>query len=322
MTERGGCTFSSYMILNDPGFTGWQRALLGVASMCVLTCAGEPNMTDTDSNYLQEVEAWRSARIGRLNSPSGWLTLVGLFPLADGDNGLGSAPENDCVFPGGAPARVGTARLAADGVRFVAAPGVIVWHDSAQVDSIDMVPDPEAGAVVLKLADRFEFLHIVRAGRHYLRLKDGEAQALKEFPDSISHYPVNVAWRIEGRWETYDPPRKASIPNVLGFDTETPMTGAAVFEWNGQTVRLEPDEAGDSYFFVFGDATNGDHTYGGGRFVYADPPDSSGLIVIDFNKAYNPPCVFSPYATCPLPRPENKLPFAVDAGEKMYGHAH
>jgi uncharacterized protein (DUF1684 family) len=112
----------------------------------------------------------------------------------------------------------------------------------------------------------------------------------------------------------------AVIPNILGFDTETPMKGAAVFEWNGATYRLEPDDTGDdSYFFVFGDASNGKETYGGGRYMYMDPPDSTGMMVLDFNRAYNPPCVFSPYATCPLPRPENVLPFAVTAGELTYG---
>jgi uncharacterized protein (DUF1684 family) len=204
----------------------------------------------------------------------------------------------------------------------VASPGVPVMHDSIRVDTIAMLPDTSDAAVVLKLADRFEFLHILRAGRHYLRLKDHEAQALKDFKDSIPHYPVNVAWCIEAKWEPYDPPRKAMIPNILGFDTESPVAGAAVFEWNGRTVRLEPDDTAGSYFFVFADSTNGGATYGGGRFMYMDPPDSTGKIMLDFNKAYNPPCVFSPFATCPLPRPENKLSFAVEAGELMYGHAH
>lgn len=279
-------------------------------------------MVDADSEYLKEVESWRATRIGKLKNPTGWLTLVGLFPLAPGDNRLGSAPGNECVFPEGTPALVGTARLDSDRVVFTAAPGVPVLHDSVQVDSIEMVPDPQTGFVALDLAGRFEFLHITRAGKHFIRLKDREAQALKEFPGAIDHYPVNVAWRIEARWEPYDPPRMATIPNILGFDTEMPMPGAAVFEWNGQTVRLEPDDAGDAYFFVFGDATNGAATYGGGRYMYMDPPDSTGMIVLDFNRAYNPPCVFSTYATCPLPRPENKLPFAVEAGEKLYAHAH
>ena len=276
-------------------------------------------MTETDPEYLQQVEEWRANRLERLKSPTGWLTLAGLYPLAQGPNSLGSAPDNACVLPVGAPERVGVVRLVGDSVVFSAAPGLQVWLDSALVDSVEMVPDPLEDAVVLRFADRFEFLHILRAGKHYIRLKDREAQALKDF-DSIPHYPVNVAWRIEGRWESYNPPRKAIVPNILGFDTETLIVGAAVFEWNGKSYRLEPDDSGEALFFVFGDATNGKETYGGGRFMYLEPPDSSGLVVLDFNKAYNPPCVFSDYATCPLPRPENKLPFAVEAGEKRYGH--
>jgi uncharacterized protein (DUF1684 family) len=294
--------------------------LILIAAAIVFGCTAQEEMTEADTQYLQEVAAWRATRIEKLKNPTGWLSLVGLFPLAEGVNSLGSAPDNNCVFPAGAPERVGTVRLEGGRVVFLATPGVPVLHDSSAVDSVELVPDPEPGAVALRVADRFEFLHILRAGQHYLRLKDRQAEALKNF-DSIPHHPVNVAWRVEARWEPYDPPRMATIPNILGFDTETPMKGAAVFEWNGATYRLEPDDAADdAYFFVFGDATNGTATYGGGRYMYMDPPDSAGTIILDFNRAYNPPCVFSPYATCPLPRPENVLPFAVEAGELTYKH--
>jgi len=289
-----------------------------VAILAVLNCGTQEEMIEADQEYLQDVATWRATRVEKLKSPTGWLSLAGLFPLVEGDNLLGSAADNFCVFPAGAPARVGTARLAGGRVTFVAAPGVPVRRDTVAVDSVEMVPDPEPGAVSLSVGDRFEFLHIVRADQHYIRLKDRQAEALRHF-DSIPHHPVNVAWRIEARWEPYDPPRPAIIPNILGFDTETPMKGAAVFEWNGATYRLEPDDVGDSYFFVFGDASNGKETYGGGRYMYMNPPDSTGTLILDFNRAYNPPCVFSPYATCPLPRSENVLPFAVEAGELTYG---
>lgn len=291
--------------------------LLAVTALC--SCAREP-MIEADQEYLQEVADWRTSRIERLKSPTGWLSLAGLFPLMEGENSLGSAPGNTFIFPAGAPEHIGTARLKDGRVTFLAASGANVQRDSTSVDSVDMVPDPDPSAVVLKVGDRFEFLHIERAGQHYLRLKDRQAEALKHF-DTIPHYPVNVAWRIEAKWEPYDPPRPAVIPNILGFDTETPMKGAAVFEWNGATHRLEPDDAdSEAFFFVFGDVTNGKETYGGGRYMYMDPPDSTGRMVLDFNRAYNPPCVFSPYATCPLPRPENRLPFAVEAGELTYAH--
>ena len=121
----------------------------------------------------------------------------------------------------------------------------------------------------------------------------------------------------------HDPPKKVTIPNVLGDELEGSCPGAAVFTVAGETCRLEPTgnpEAG--LFFVFGDATNARETYGGGRFLSAEPPDSTGTIVLDFNRAFNPPCVFTPFATCPLPRPENRLPVRVEAGEKMYGAGH
>ena len=300
-----------------------RRIAFGLVStltiLIVQSCNSQEEAIEADQEYLQEVATWRATRIERLKSPTGWLSLAGLFPLIEGDNLLGSGTDNFCVFPAGAPERVGTVRLVEGKATFVAAPDVPVMKDSVRIDSVVMVPDPEDSAVTLAVGDRFEFLHILRAGQHYIRLKDREAEALKHF-DSIPHYPVNVAWRIEARWEPYDPPRSAVIPNILGFDTETPMVGAAVFEWNGATYRLEPDDTGiDACFFVFGDATNGKETYGGGRYLRTNPPDSTGTIVLDFNQAYIPPCVFSPYATCPLPRPENKLPFAVEAGETTYG---
>jgi len=129
---------------------------------------------------------------------------------------------------------------------------------------------------------------------------------------------VSVAWRIEARWEEYPEPKQIVIQNIQGYEDTTECRGAAIFEWNGETHVLEPHDVTDEWaFWVYGDLTNERETYGGGRYHYSDPPDSNGFVIIDFNKGYNPPCVFTAYATCGLPRPENMLPFRIEAGEKM-----
>ena len=153
-----------------------------------------------------------------------------------------------------------------------------------------------------------------------MRVKDKESPTLRAF-HGIENFPADPKWRVEARFEPYDPPRPVRVPNILGtVDTES-CPGALVFEIDGKSYRLDPVvERGETDLFViFGDRTNGHGTYGAGRFLYAAAP-VGGRTVLDFNKAYNPPCVFTPYATCPLPPAENKLPIPIEAGEKAYGH--
>ena len=272
---------------------------------------------ETDPAYIEVIDAWHIQREARLKSETGWLTLVGLFPLEGGENTFGSAEDNDLVFPEAAPEHAGTFRVDSTGVHLVVAPGVVVMHDSEAVQAIALVDDSEGEPTVCDMG-RFQFYIIGRGGRPYVRLKDRECEALKNF-SGIERFPVDPKWRIEATWEPYDPPRSVMTPSIMGYETEEWCPGAAVFDVGGTTVRLEPTgDPAEGLFFVFGDATNEHETYGGGRFLYTDPPDSNGVVVLDFNKCYNPPCVFSPFATCPLPRDANRLAVRIEAGEKMY----
>jgi uncharacterized protein (DUF1684 family) len=295
------------------------NCILGALAVMVTSCSGDAEVADiAKSDYTQEIEDWRTRRVDRLKSETGWLTVVGLLPLEQGANSFGSAPDNDLVFPVGAPDHAGVITLDGDKATLEVTQGVTVIHDSTAITTADMIPDTEDSTVVLEMNDRFTFYHIVRVGKHYVRLKDREALALKQFGGEVPAWPVNVAWRIEARWEEYDEPKNIVIPNIQGYVDTALCTGAAIFDWNGETHILEPDDRTDEYlFFVFGDLTNEHETYGGGRFYYADPPDSNGIVVLDFNKCYNPPCVFTHYATCAIPRPENKLDLRIEAGEKM-----
>jgi uncharacterized protein (DUF1684 family) len=160
-------------------------------------------------------------------------------------------------------------------------------------------------------------------GEHIgLRIKDSEAPTRTGFV-GLDYFDIDPSWRVEAKWEAYDPPREVEEPNVLGEIDKVIVPGAAVFERDGKTFRVEPviETPGDTeLFLVFADRTSGKETYGAARFVYSEPP-KDGRIVIDFNKAYNPPCVFTPYATCPLPTQQNRLNARVTAGEKKYRKA-
>jgi uncharacterized protein (DUF1684 family) len=197
-------------------------------------------------------------------------------------------------------------------------PGVEVTHEGEPVDKMYIESD-EGGASPTKLVmGTITFYVIERAGELYVRISDSDSEMRAAF-DGIERFPVDPRYRVVGRFEKYDPPKPLRIGNVLGHETVYPCPGAIVFEFDGKTHRLEPMavEAGE-FFIVFADETSGLETYGGGRFLYAPLPDDSGNVVLDFNKAYNPSCAFTPHATCPLPHEGNVLPFRVESGEKAW----
>jgi uncharacterized protein (DUF1684 family) len=184
---------------------------------------------------------------------------------------------------------------------------------------MDLQTDQSGEPTILQHGS-LSFYVIQRNERLGVRVKDADAAALKSF-HGLESFPFSESWRVAARFEPSSPPRHISVPNVLGNVTSEESPGALAFEYSGKTYRLDAvREAGtEDYFIIFGDATNGHETYGGGRFLYASPP-KDGQTVLDFNKAYNPPCVFTPYATCPLPPPQNRLSIRIEAGEKSYRH--
>jgi uncharacterized protein (DUF1684 family) len=252
--------------------------------------------------HRRDVERWRTRRLARLTAPDGWLTLVGLHWLQEGDNP--------------APAQAGTITIR-DGVATLRAdPAAGLTHQDSPVDSLEMHDDREGDPTVVRLGT-LSFHLINREGRLAVRVKDPESPARKDF-GGIDSYPVDLRWRVEAGFEPYEPPRQAPVPNVLGFEETMVVPGELRFEVDGTQHRLLAfTETGTrDLFIVFGDRTNEDETYGGGRYLYAAPPRNDRPVVVDFNKAYNPPCVFTQYATCVLPLPENRLPIRVEAGER------
>ncbi|CAN5151491.1 DUF1684 domain-containing protein [soil metagenome] len=264
-------------------------------------------MTD-DAAHRTEVEAWRQGRYAALRRDLGWLTLSGLGWLTPGVNRIGSDGDNDVILPSG-PSRAGTV-MVHDGK--VVADGEFV-HDGEQVSGLRMTNDQDGEATLLELG-ALRICLVERGGRLALRTWDLTSPARAAF-DGVDHWPVDPAWRLRARFVP-TPGRVLRVPDVLGTTDEQASPGDVTFAVDGERHRLQALSGGDSgeLWLVFGDLTNGVETYGGGRFVYAGPPETQGDLIVDFSRAYNPPCVFSPYATCPLPWPANRLPIRVEAG--------
>jgi len=309
------------MILNRSA--SLRLALLIFATAClVYSCARTPPKPQIDpAAYAKEIDQWRAERWASLKSEDGWLTLVGLFWLKEGDNKFGSDPGNEIVLPQTKIVPQAGLFILKDGAVRIETPiktGFTV--DGKPVDSLALKSDLDGSPTVLHLGS-LSFQIIQRGDKMGVRVKD------KDNPDRIGFrntefYPTDVKWRLDARFDPYNPPRPVSITNVLGMQSDETSPGAVVFEVAGKSYRLDAiTEKGETkYFMIIADKTSGKETYPAGRYLYVDPPDASGRMVIDFNKAYSPPCAFTKFATCPLPPRQNRLPFAIEAGEKYSGH--
>lgn len=270
--------------------------------------------------YKAEIESFQKQRDASLRKDDGWLSLVGLSWLTEGVNTVGSAPKSGVLLPKGkAPAKLGTIRLENEVATFTAAPGAAVTEGDRPVTTLVLKPDSSGKAPVLSHGS-LSFFVVKRGARFGVRVRDKDAPALKSFK-GVESFPVDPAWRVVGKFEAYSPKKKIEVPNILGTPEMQDSPGAVVFVKDGKSYRLEALSGGGKgeLFLVFGDATNGKETYGGGRFLHTPPPSAEGFVLVDFNRALNPPCAFSAYATCPLPPAGNKLALAVTAGEKTYG---
>ena len=275
-------------------------------------------------DYQQEVEAWRNQRLAKLLAEDGWATLVGLLWLQPGENSFGRAASNSISLECPAlPPAVGVFRVQEAGVWFTAAAGTEVTHAGRRVTIIGpMASDTDGSPTVLRTGT-LSFYLLERGGRLAIRVKDSAADARVRF-QGLRYFPIDEQWRLPARFEPYVPVQTVSILNVLGMEEAVRSPGVLVFQVGGREHRLETvlESGMHDYFVMFTDLTNGKQTYAAGRCLYVSPP-SAGTTVLDFNKAYNPPCCFTVFATCGLPQPQNRLPLAVTAGELKYrGSGH
>jgi uncharacterized protein (DUF1684 family) len=276
----------------------------------------------TPETYAAQIADWRERRHQRLADDGGWMTLVGLEWLTEGENRVGSASSSDARIPGG-PADWGTIFVDGEAISYRPAPGAEITVDGTAVDEmidqVRLVADNQGSPTVVRSGD-LSFYVIFRQS-YALRIKDRQAPTLLEFrKKGMPVYDVDPTWRIEGRLTRAAPGTTVEIADVLGHANPSPVYGTFEFERDGETYSLTgigTDES-DAIEFMFADRTSGRETYGAGRFVYSDGLPKDGRLVVDFNKAYNPPCAFTDYSTCPLPLPENRLRIAVRAGEKKY----
>ena len=285
-----------------------------------LPLLGQPAATNAEDleTYRSTLEQWHRDRADRLTAEDGWLALIGLFWLEEGTNSLGSESGNDIALPAAkAPPHVGTLTLSREQVSFDGIDGVAVTLEGEPVTSLELAVDTSGSPTVLDLGD-LQFYVIERSGRFGLRVRDRKHPARFDF-SGIEIFPIDPVWRITGQLESHDPPRSLPVPNVLGQVNELASPGTVIFELAGGSHRLSalpgPDGA---LYLIFTDRTSGRETYGGGRFLYTDAVEEDGSVVLDFNKAHNPPCAFTDYATCPLPPRVNKLQVRIEAGEKSF----
>ena len=269
------------------------------------------------------VAEWRRARLARLTAPNSWLSLVGRFPLKQGRSSAGSAESCDVVLPREkVPDLAGTFEVEGTVVRFTPAaglalslqtngaaqelaPGVAVTLKSDHSGSPDKIA---LGSLTMEVMERSSGV--------YVRARDPDNPTRRDFP-GIEHYPVDPKWRVVAHLEHYRPPKTVDLAYESGSAERYSSPGAAVFEIDGVSQRVDPvlDGNGKRLYLVFWDETAGDTTYGAGRFLYAPLPVAD-RVLLDFNQAFSPPCAFTPYALCPLAPPQNRLPLRVEAGEK------
>ena len=265
----------------------------------------------TPEEHAGRVIEWWAARDERLRDPDGWLTLVGLYWLSPGENTVGADASNAIVMTGrDVPAHAGSLWLVDGEVRLQRAGGPVEEQPLAN----DVSGEPDAVDL-----GGLRLIVIERGGRIGLRVRDRDSPLPAAFR-GMDHFKIDPAWRLEGRLEPAAPGETIEIVDVTGDVSHDETPGRVAFEVGGATWRIAalPGTGDGCVWLIFGDATNGSETYGGGRFLYTEPVADDGSVVVDFNLAYNPPCVFSQYATCPLPPAENRLPIRIEAGERDY----
>jgi uncharacterized protein len=269
-------------------------------------------------SYKAEIEQWRHEREARLKSDNGWLTVAGLFWLKEGGNTVGTGATNAIILPkDSAPASVGVFEFHQGQAQFQAAPGVHVLVNGKVAASATLEPDTADMPDMIQVNNLTMFV-IQRGKRFGVRLRDKDSELRKHFT-GLKFFPPDERYRVVARFTPYNPPKMIPIPNILGDVENEASPGYVEFTLNGHACRLDPVTEQGTLFFIFKDLTSGKETYPSGRFLNTPMPEN-GKVTLDFNKAYNPPCAFTPYATCPLPPEQNHLAIRIEAGELRYGH--
>jgi hypothetical protein len=291
--------------------------LLLICIILLYSCGNEKYKEKGSAEYIAEINEWRTNRIERLKKDNSWLNLVGLHWLKEGENTFGSGGENDFIFTGeNIPARIGVFILKDSVVSIRVNEEADVLIDSSKIKAAVLKNDFEENTTLMELGSLRWFI-IKRGDKFGVRVRDLNAKLLTEFK-GIDTYPINEDWNVQADFVEYNPPKKIIVPDEIGNLNENFSPGSLVFKVDGNEYSIDPIESSRGYFLIIADLTSGEDTYGAGRYLYINYADSTGKVYIDFNKAYNPPCAFTKYATCLLPPKQNYLNLKITAGEKKF----
>jgi uncharacterized protein (DUF1684 family) len=281
-----------------------------------------------NADWQHEIAAWRQQHATELQKPDGWLALAGLEWLDPGDNSFGSAPDNKIHMPASAPAHLGVLHLDGDTVTLNPPPGgfpqgFLIDAKPAEPQTLRIDPDHDKNDPRMTIAT-LNFYVIKRGERFALRIKDAKSAALTGF-HGLKWYSPDSHYRVQAHWIPYSPQKTFTIATLIGTSYPAQIPGSAEFTLDSKTYRLDPileDPAAEKLFFVLRDTTSTTKTYGACRFLYTAFPDHGldhpGDLVLDFNRLENPPCAYTPFATCPLPPKQNRLPIPLPVGEQRY----
>jgi hypothetical protein len=318
----------------------WTAFALALGITAVAITPGQPEMAlplstilgstveAHDGGWLEEITSWRAEHAVELQKPDGWLALAGLEWLEPGDNSFGAAKDNKIHLPSGGPAHMGVLHL--DGETVTLNPPAGGFPAGFQIDGkpVQAQPlhaDPDHDKNNPRLTIGTLNMYVIHRGERFaLRIKDAKSAALTGF-HGLKWYAPNQGYRVTARWIPYTPQKTFTIATLIGTSYPAQVPGSAEFTLHGKTYRLDPileDPDVAKLFFVLRDTTSATKTYGACRFLYTGFPDhgldKAGELVLDFNRLENPPCAYTPYATCPLPPRQNRLPIPLPVGEQRY----
>ncbi|UNK50236.1 DUF1684 domain-containing protein [Lysobacter sp. S4-A87] len=312
----------------------WQfaKSVLLVAVVAAAGACSKPAEDSVDKTaqdqarqvaFSRDLEQWRSQRVANLTRPDGWTSVVGLHWIDPGPHYFGASAGNGIQLAVG-PEHFGMIDLNNGHLRFVPEKGLVVTLDGEPLKGATELraDDSPTGPSVLAFDEGKGLVTVIKRGDRYaLRVKHADAQSRTGFR-GIEYWPASTDWKVQAHYVPHPPGKTLPIANIIGITEEVPNPGALEFERGGKQYRIEAlDEGADTLFLVFADRTSGHGSYPAGRFLDAPKPGADASVTLDFNQAYNPPCAFTAFATCPLPPPENRLDLAINAGEKTYAHA-
>ncbi|MDX2432030.1 MAG: DUF1684 domain-containing protein [Bacteroides sp.] len=291
--------------------------LFTAVAILFTACDFSSKLPQDPAAYIASIEQWQQDRLEGLKDKDGWLNLAGIYWLKEGVQSFGSDPSNDIVFPAKAPAFMGTLSLEDTQVHITVNDGVELFYENEAVGELELTSDSNGDLFYITHGD-FAWYIMKRHNSLAIRLRDYKNPAIEAL-DHIPSYPIDPDYLVEAKLKPFAEAKTITVPTPFqDYTQDYECPGELHFKLKGKKMTLLPFTSGKNYFIIIYDETSGLETYGGGRFMYASE-DSSGRILLDFNKAYNPPCAVTEFAACPMPPPENRLPVSIEAGEKVIG---